>query len=525
MRLFAAAAALLFTAPLYAQSTCTLVVNPTSFAISASTYTGDIAVTQPAGSDCGNFSVTSQANWIHITAGQTGGTVPGKVSFTADSNPSGQSRSAVIRISTKDVTINQDGAACAFGINPKSQSFPIGAGNGSFAVQANCGWSAFGSAAWIAIPSGGSGSSDGTVNFTVAANTCVDGRTGSITVSTGQPTPPVFTITQDGSQSNLSLSATTATAPAGAADYRITVTTGDTCGWSAYSDVSWMTITNGASGTGNGGLVYHLLENKSTVRTGIIHVGALTYTVTQQAPPPPPVVLSSVANAANYATDAVSPGEIVTLFGSNLGPASIVTLQLSSDGKGITNNLAGTQVLFDGVAAPMVYSLAGQVSAVVPYGVAGKSSTKVQVQNQSAASNTLTVNVQAATPGIFTLDASGSGPGAILNQDNTVNTSSNPAARGSIIAIYLTGGGVTTPASVDGSVAAAPPAQLAQTPVVTIGGVNAVVKFAGASPGSLTALTQINVEVPAGVSASLALPVVIKLGDFSSTGAATVAVN
>ncbi|HEY1494006.1 MAG TPA: BACON domain-containing protein, partial [Candidatus Solibacter sp.] len=111
MKLFAAAA-LLFTAPLFAQSTCNLLVNPSSFAISANTYTADIAVTQTAGSDCGNFSVTSAANWIHITAGQTGGTVPGKVSFTADSNPSGQSRSAVIRISTQNVTINQDGAAC-----------------------------------------------------------------------------------------------------------------------------------------------------------------------------------------------------------------------------------------------------------------------------------------------------------------------------------------------------------------------------------------------------------------------------
>ncbi|HEY1497382.1 MAG TPA: IPT/TIG domain-containing protein, partial [Candidatus Solibacter sp.] len=269
---------------------------------------------------------------------------------------------------------------------------------------------------------------------------------------------------------------------------------------------------------------YHLLENKSIARTGIIHVGALTYTVTQQAPPPPPVVLSSVANAANYTTDAVSPGEIVTLFGSNLGPASIVTLQLNDKGA-VTTNLAETQVLFDGVAAPMIYTAAGQVSAVVPYGVAGKSSTKVQVQYQGAVSNTQTVTVHAATPGIFTLDASGSGPGAILNQDNTVNTSSNPAARSSIIAIYLTGGGVTTPASVDGSVAPAPPPQLTQTPVVTVGGVNAVVKFAGASPGSVTGLTQINVEVPAGAAPSLALPVVIKIGDFSSTGVATVAVN
>lgn len=499
-----------------------MVVSPTSFAIPATGYTADISVTQPAGSNCGNFSVASQFNWIHITAGQTGGPVPGKVSFTADANPSANSRTGTIRISLQDVTITQDGAACAFTTDPKSQNFPIAGGTGSFAVTANCAWAAFPSAIWIT--GGGQGSSNGTVGFTVAANPCVAPRNGSITVSTGLPNPPVFAVTQDGSQANLTLSATSDTWPASPADYRITITTGDTCAWSAYSDVNWIQINPlTASGTGNGGLVYHLLQNTSGARTGIIHVGALNYTVTQLAPPPPPVVLTSIGNAANYGTGSVSPGEIVTLFGSNLGPASIVTLQVANGV--VTNNLATTQVLFDDVAAPMIYTLAGQISAVVPYAVAGKSNTKVQVLYQGTPSNTQTMNVQSATPAIFTLDASGAGPGAILNQDFTVNSSANPAARGSVIAIYLTGGGVTNPASPDGSVTGAPPPVLAQTPTVTIGGVNAPVQFAGGAPGSVAGLTQINVTVPAGVSPAIALPVVIKFGNFSSTGAATVAVN
>ena len=57
-----------------------------------------------------------------------------------------------------------------------------------------------------------------------------------------------------------------------------------------------------------------------------------------------------------------------------------MTLQVSNGT--VTNSLAGTQVLFDGVAAPMIYTLKGQVSAVVPYAVAGKTSTQVQVQYQ-----------------------------------------------------------------------------------------------------------------------------------------------
>src|SRR5450756_2990593 len=107
-------------------------------------------------------------------------------------------------------------------------------------------------------------------------------------------------------------------------------------------------------------------------------------------------------------------------------------------------------------AAPMVYTQKGQVNAVVPYGVAGKTSTQVQVQYQDVVSNTLTVPVHAATPAIFSLDASGVGPGAILNQDTSINSTGNPAARLSVISIYSTGAGITTPASADGELIGAP---------------------------------------------------------------------
>ncbi len=524
MRLVAVVA-FLFAAPLFGQGTCTLLVTPTSFSIPAAGYTGTIAVTQPTGSTCDSFAVSTQAIWLH--ASTVGDSVPKTFTFIADANQGATSRTGVIRVGLQNVTITQDAAVCNFGIDPKSQNFGIeGSSLGSFKVTANCQWSAFQSAGWISFPLRPQGSSDGTVAFGVDRNTCVAGRSGAITLATGLPTPPIFAITQDGSQDNLALSATSATAPSDAKDYRITVTTGDSCDWSAFSDVTWMTISNGSPGKGNGGIVYHLLENKFPApRVGSLHVGALTYTVTQQAPPPPPVVLSSVANAASYFTDSISPGEIVTLFGSNLGPGSIVTLQVK-DGV-VTNNLGGTQVFFDDVAAPMIYSLAGQVSAVVPYTLAGKTSTKVQVQYQGVASNTKSVLVQDATPAIFSIDASGGGPGAILNQDFTLNSSANPALRGSVIAIYLTGGGVTTPAAADGSVTAAPPPLflLAQTPTVTIGGVNAVVKYAGAAPGSVAGLTQINVEVPAGAPAGIAVAVAIKIGSFQGSPAVTVSVK
>jgi uncharacterized protein (TIGR03437 family) len=481
-------------------------------------------VTQTQGSACGTYSATVpvQTPWLHINSGPTG--TPGTdVAFSADQNLAATPRSGVMTIATQTVTVTQDGAKCAFGITPTppTQNFPVGGGNGTFNVQAACSWQATSSANWITVNTGGNASP---VGYTVAANQCVDTRSGTITLVTNLPAPPAFTVTQDGSPANMTLSPGSATVAAADSFGRVTVTTGDFCNWTATADVSWIQITFGTTGTGSGGISYHILANTAAPRTGHISVGGLTYTITQQAPGPPAPTLTTVANAASYAADAVSPGEIVVLFGANMGPAPIVTLQVSNGT--VTNLLAGTQVMFDGVAAPMIYALNGQVSAVVPYGVAGKTSTQVQVQYQGSASNTLTMPVQAATPAIFSLDQSGKGPGAILNQDTSINSTGNPAATGSVIALYCTGGGVTSPASGDGEVIGGPLRNLVQTPVttVTIGGVNAPVQFAGAVPGAVAGLTQINVQVPAGLSTSLALPVVVTIGNFTSTSGVTVAV-
>jgi uncharacterized protein (TIGR03437 family) len=518
--------ALAFVAPLLAQN-CTYVVDPPSLSIGAATFTGTVHVTQTPGSACGSYTATVSptATWLHITSGVSGTPGDSGVTFTAEQNLSASSRAGALFIALQTVTVTQAGANCAFSMTPTSQTFPVGGGNGVGNVKAGCAWQATANAGWIALNGITTGISDGTVSYSVAANICAAGRSGTITLQTSVANPPTLAVTQDGSPNNISLSLYSATVGAAASDGRITVTTGDVCNWSASTDVSWIRITVGSSGAGNGGISYHLLENTTAQRTGSIHVGALAYTITQLAPAPPSVVLKSVSNAANYNTDAVSPGEIVALFGDNMGPASIVTLQVI-DGT-VTNLLAGTQVLFDGVAAPMVYTLKGQVSAVVPYGVAGKASTQVQVAYQGLVSNTMTVPVQAATPAIFSLDSTGVGPGAILNQDTSINSTGNPAARLSVIALYCTGGGVTAPASGDGEVIGLPLRLLPQPPAVTvtIGGVNASVKYAGAAPSAVAGVTQINVEVPAGLTPALALPVIVKIGDFTSTGSVTVAVK
>jgi uncharacterized protein (TIGR03437 family) len=253
----------------------------------------------------------------------------------------------------------------------------------------------------------------------------------------------------------------------------------------------------------------------------------LVVTVTQQAVPPPALQLNAVVDAASNVAGAVSPGEIVTLYGVNIGPATAVGFQVNADGT-YAKSLGGTQVLFDGVPAGLTYVSAVQVNAVAPYGLAASTTTQVQVAYQGVPSNAASVPVQAAHPGLFTVDASGFGAGAILNQNYSLNSGLNPAARGTVVMIYSTGGGVTNPPSVDATLTpGAPPLyQLTTTPVaVTIGGVAATVSYSGAAPSLIAGLTQINAQVPAGVTPGTKVPVVVTIGTWQSQSGVTMAVQ
>jgi uncharacterized protein (TIGR03437 family) len=528
MRLFFAT--LVLAAPLCAQN-CTFDVQPPTLNVPATASTGNKVTVTVSPSNCNQgWLVTASVSWLHITSpAGNGSNGSGTVVFSADANPSGVARSGSLTIANQQVTIAQAAAVCKFGVTPPSQNFGVAGGPGSFFVQANCSWGATNnSPQFISFP-GANGIADSpAITFTVAANGCASGRTGSIQVNgSGLATPLLTTVTQDGSPANFSLSATGATLDAAAGDSRFTLNTGVGCGWSAFSDVTWLTLTSGASGSGNGAITYHAAANPSAARSGSIHVSSppasLVYTVTQQAAASPVPQIASVNNAANYAADAISPGQIVTLFGQNMGPSPLVPLQVV--GGSLTTNLAGTQVLFDGVAAPMIYSLQNQVSAIAPYGLAGKSSTAVQVKYNGTASNTVTMPVQPATPAIFTLDATGLGPGAILNQDFSTNGSGRPAARLSVVAIYCTGGGTTDPASADGSVIGSALPRLTLPVSVTIGGVDANVSYAGGVPGSVAGLIQINAEVPVAVRPGSGIPVTISIGGVSSTSGVTMSVN
>jgi uncharacterized protein (TIGR03437 family) len=239
-----------------------------------------------------------------------------------------------------------------------------------------------------------------------------------------------------------------------------------------------------------------------------------------------PVTISSsgIANAASYDTTAVAPGEIVAIFGTNLGPAVLAPLQLGPNGYVVTS-LAGTQVMFNGVSAPIIYSSAGQVGVVVPYEVAGQTTTQVQVSFEGQTSNAVNMPVALTRPGIFTADSSGQGQGSIDNQDGTPNSAANPATAGSIISVYATGEGQTNPLGIDGKPASTPaPVPLAQPITANIGGTNAQVQYAGGAPGLVSGVFQVNVVVPPNVYGS-AVPVTIQVGGQTSQTGVTVAIR
>jgi uncharacterized protein (TIGR03437 family) len=239
----------------------------------------------------------------------------------------------------------------------------------------------------------------------------------------------------------------------------------------------------------------------------------------------PSIAANGVLNAASYVGGGVAPGEMLTIFGSGLGPDALAGLQLDSRGD-VSTALAGTQVLFDGTPAPLIYSLAGQVSAMAPYAINGKSSTQVQVVFQGQASNTVSVPVVSAMPGIFTLDSSGSGPGAIVNQDGTVNSANNPAPAGSIVFIYATGEGQSNPGGIDGKPGDYPaPTPVAQPVTATLGDLNAPVLYAGGVPGMIAGFLQVNIQVPSDVSAGNTVPVVLTIGGKTTQANVTLAVG
>ena len=239
-------------------------------------------------------------------------------------------------------------------------------------------------------------------------------------------------------------------------------------------------------------------------------------------PPKPVFTAASTVNAASFIGGGISPGEIISIFGTNVGPATPVPNTGFDAGGSLPTNLGDVNVFFGGVLAPLFYVSSGQLNVQVPYEAANAGTSSISVQVGGSESDRIAVSVVAGTPGIFQIP--GTAQAIVVNQNGALNSPQAPAPRGTVVTIYATGQGVVSPPVETGKAAPVSPLSGASNVTAMIGGVPARVLFGGMTPG-FVGLLQVNAEIPAGVTPGPAVVIQIAAAGGVSQPAATIAVQ
>lgn len=211
--------------------------------------------------------------------------------------------------------------------------------------------------------------------------------------------------------------------------------------------------------------------------------------------------VSTILNAAGQRTGTpqyypvfeVAPGELIEVFGWGFD--------------------ANTRILFDGIPAPVFYTSANQINAVVPFEVAGPT-TSITIEGAGQTLGPGIENVFDAVPALFTLDGSGLGAAAVVNQDGSVNSAINPAPRGSIVAVFLTGAGRMSPPLADGAINPLFPPY--PSPLLPVSSSLGDVVFDGAAPGMIAGVVQANIRISTTAVFHNPAPFVVIVGNFAS---------
>ena len=267
-------------------SACVYLISSTSQGVLPS-GAADVSASVTVANGCA-WTASSSVAWVTVIAGASG-TGNGSVAFSVAANP-GSVRTGTVTIAGQTFTVTQAAATpnpspnpspCTYTIGPPDVAIAAQGGTGTVAVStsAGCAWAASSNAAWVTVASGASGIGNGPVAFSVAANPG-SARTGTITVA-----GLTFTVTQAAAAISCTYAigspAASIAAPGGTGT--IAVSTGTGCNWTARSNANWITVTSGASGTGNGPVAFSVAANPGGVRSGTITVAGLTFTVTQAA--------------------------------------------------------------------------------------------------------------------------------------------------------------------------------------------------------------------------------------------------
>jgi uncharacterized protein (TIGR03437 family) len=186
---------------------------------------------------------------------------------------------------------------------------------------------------------------------------------------------------------------------------------------------------------------------------------------------------------------------MISVYGQDLAEVTQSATQIP-----LPSRIGSTRIVIGGREAPLLFVSPTQINALVPSGININTRHQLLVQRASTYGRPVALDVAPAQPAVFTVNQSGTGQGIIVRADGRIADGANPATPGSTVVLYMSGLGATNPEVTAGE--ATPPSPLstvADRVSVTIGGVDAIVDFAGLVPG-FAGLYQVNVRLPAGVT-------------------------
>ena len=280
------------------------------------------------------WTVENTNYWITVLSG--GGSASGAVDYALESNTMAMVRSGTLTIGGQTFSVTQDPAPCTFGLAPMARSHGSGAEGGLISVNTlmGCNWSVHNTNSWITITSGSSGSDSGSVLYTVNANTASSPRSGSLVIG-GQ----VFTVTQAGVGCSFSIAPTGRAHGSGSETGLVSVTAGAGCAWSVSNPDSWISITAGGGGSGNGAVGYALLPNPSVIaRTGIVTIAGQAFTVSQAGLP----CAYAIAPASRAHGRAAESGSIAVTTSNGCSWSAVTSNSWISITAGSTGSGSGT---------------------------------------------------------------------------------------------------------------------------------------------------------------------------------------
>jgi uncharacterized protein (TIGR03437 family) len=547
--------------------------------LGASAYSRSIALTSTNSTPV-DFAASTTTPWLGFLGATSGntpqnltvainpsvlgspGTYTGSITISSATIPNFQFIVPVTLTVTSNVTVTVSPTSLTFsqaqgGPLPSSQTLTLTSAGGTASFTSSIQYSQ--GNGWLQITPA-SGPTSGSIQVNILANTLSQGQytaqivlslvgasASSLTIPVTLTIGPAQTLTASPTSLNFSYQIT-GTAPA---SQKITLTsTGGPVTFNVGTTATpsgWLN-TDIATGTTSGtpptktinvtvnpqGLTANTYNGSISITAPGVLANPIVIPVllvVAAAPVPQP---GSILNGSSYVSGAIAPGELISIFaapGGIIGPSTPATFTINSSG-GVDPILAGVRVLFSGNPGTPTYVSSNQINVTVPWEINGFLSTNVVVEFNGVQSAPIPIAVQAQAPGLFTANAQGTAQLSAINEDGTYNGPSGngiqPAPQGSVISVYGTGGGQTTPPGTTGSITRIPssPAGLLNITgaTATIGGQPATVQFAGAAPGLVTGVFQMNIVVPTGVTGTN-VALAISINGTPTTRVTTIAVQ